>query len=120
MIRFLGILIALFAFTPDQARASYWLECLVHTKVKRNLDTGLYRAEIKGAKVSGGHQEKGSTCLKDMIGKTVKIKIKGNPPEGKTIRLKYELHNGFAPEGGEVNIIKWSYYPPSIRDILPW
>jgi len=119
MIRLFAVMLSFFAFIPTQAQASYWLECLVHAKVKRNLDTGLYRAEIKGAKVSDGHEKEGAPCLKNLIGKTVKIKIKGNPPEGKTVRLKYSLYNGRG-ENGVVNEESWSYYPPSIRDVLPW
>ena len=83
MIRLFAILSALFIFAPTQAQASFWKECAVHAKVKLNLDTGLYRAEIKGGKVTDGHAKKGEPCMKDKIGKTLKIKIKGEPPEAK-------------------------------------
>ncbi len=119
MIRLFAVILSFIVFIPMQAQAGYWVECMVHAKVKRNLDTGLYRTEIKGAKVSDGHQEKGSPCIKDFIGKTIKIKIKGTPPEGKTVRLKYEFYNGMG-KNSVISEESWSYYPPSIRDVLPW
>ena len=119
MMKILALTIVFLMFIPSQAQASYWIECKVHAKVKLNLDTGYYRAEIKGAKVSDGHEKDGAPCLKDKIGKTLKIKIKGNPPEGKTVRLKYTRKEGNSPDGVVVTE-KWSYWKPGIKDVLPW
>ena len=119
MIRFCAVFVALLLLVPTQARASFWLECAVHAQVKRNLDTGLYRAEIKGGKVTDGHDKVGAPCMTDNIGKTLKIKIAGNPPEGKTVRLKYSIKQGDTADG-IVTTEKWLYWPPGIKDMLPW
>ncbi len=118
-MRILACLITIFMFAPTQAQASYYIECAVHAQVKRNLETGLYRAEIKGAKVTEGHDQKGAACMKESIDKVLNIKIKGNPPEGKTVRLKYSKKEGNTADGIVTTEI-WSYWPPGIKDVLPW
>lgn len=119
MIRFLFVIVALGFFVPSAAYASNWLECKVHAEVKRSLDTGLYRTEIKGAIVSDGVGKVGGPCLQKAIGKTVDLQIKGNPPEGKTVRLKYRTSSAMG-ENGAVISESWSYWPPGIKDLAPW
>ncbi len=118
-MRIFAFVFALIMFVPMQAQASYWKECAIHARVKLNLDTGIHRAEIKGGKVTDGHAKEGASCMKDCVGKAIKIKIKGNPPEDKTVRLKYRIYNGKG-EDGVVNEESWEYWPPGIGDVLPW
>ena len=113
------IALMLLLFPIQDAQASFWLECKVHAQVRRNLDTGLYKAEIKGAVVTDGHADKGAKCLENKIGQTLNLKITGSPPEGKTVRLKYKMINS-ATSDGVVNEESWQYWPLGIKDLGPW
>ncbi len=103
----------------DVAQAGTSVECAVHAQVRRNQDTGLFRALIKGAIVADGYANKGQKCLVDLIGKSITINIKGNPPEGKTVRLKYRAFYDMV-DSQTVTDESWSYWPPGIGDLDPW
>ncbi len=117
-MRLLLFVFAMIVLPNAQAMASSVLECKVHAVVKRHLDSGLYRTQIKGAIVAGQEGAK-TPCLQNLVGKTVDLKISGNPPEGKTVRLKYRSYSAMG-ENGAVNEVSWSYWPPGIKDLGLW
>lgn len=104
---------------PIHAHASFWLECAVYANVKLDPETEIYSAKILDGEVTDGHAKPGQPCVDNVKGKTIEIKIDGNPPEGKNIRLKYNFYNGIGDDG-VVNEESWAYWPAGIGDVLPW
>lgn len=132
MTRYLAIIftyiLGAFAFAPNTAHASYWIECQVTARIAKPDHGNIYVIHIQSAHITGGQggsRQQNKPCMPNNIGKTLRVPIENMPAhirQQQIIQLKYHLSHHKSYGGGN-KTETWSYIQqapnPSPPPVMP-